>query len=220
MKKLMERFLPKADRQKIESCIREAESRTRGEIMIVVVPASSHYPVADLRAAAAFAFPLAVALTPLLGGLFWAGPFNLWIFLGALIPLFLVFQAAVRHLLSMKRVFISDREMEAEVKEAAEMQFFQKGVYRTRQATGVLIYLSVFERKVWVLGDRGINAGIPEGYWKGVVEAIVQGIREGRPAESICRAVALVAEVLAEKLPVKPGDTDELKNLIVEDRRV
>ena len=81
MKKLMERFLPKADRQKIESCIRETESRTRGEIMIVVVPASSHYPVADLRAAAAFAFPLAVALTPLLGGLFWAGPFNLWIFL-------------------------------------------------------------------------------------------------------------------------------------------
>jgi putative membrane protein len=219
MKKLMERFLSQADRQKIESCIREAESRTRGEIMIVAVAASSHYPAADLRAAAAFAFPLAVALAPLLGGLFWAGPFNLWIFLGALIPLLLVFQAAVKHLPPVKRIFISDREMEAEVRAAAEMQFYQKGVYRTRQATGVLIYVSVFERKVWVLGDRGINAGIPEGYWKGVVAAIVQGIREGRPAESICRAVALVAAVLAEKLPVKPGDTDELKNLIVEDRR-
>ena len=94
MKKLMERFLPQADRQIIESCIREAESRTRGEIMIVVVPASSHYPVADLRAAAAFAFPLAVALTPMLGGLFWTGPFNLWIFLGALIPLFLVVEGS------------------------------------------------------------------------------------------------------------------------------
>ena len=217
MKKLLERFLPQTDRQKIESCIRQAESRTRGEIMVVVVASSCHYPAADLRAAAAFAFPAAVALTPLLGGLFWAGPFNLWIFLGALIPLFLIFRAFVMHALSLKRVFISGREMEAEVKEAAEIQFHQKGVYRTREGTGVLIYVSVFERKVWVLGDRGINTKIPEGYWQGVVDQIVQGIREGRPAESICQAVARVADVLAEKFPVKPGDTDELKNLMVED---
>lgn len=219
MKRLLDRFLPQADRQEIESCIRRAESRTRGEIMVVVVASSCHYPVADLRAAAAFAFPIAVALTPLLGGLFWAGPFNLWIFLGALIPLFLVFRAVVTHVPALKRVFISGKEMEMAVQEAAEAQFYQNGVYRTREGTGVLIYVSVFERRVWVLGDRGINARIPEGYWKGVADTIVQGVREGRPAESICRAVARVAEVLAEKLPVKPGDTDELENLVVEDGR-
>jgi putative membrane protein len=219
MKKLLERFLPEADRQKIESCVRQAENRTRGEIMVVVVASSCHYPVADLRAAAAFAFPIAVALTPVLGGLFWAGPFNLWIFLGALIPLFLVFQAAVAHLPALKRVFISGKEMEMEVKEAAEIQFWQKGIYRTREETGVLIYVSVFERRVWVLGDRGVNAKIPEGHWGGVVDTIVQGIRAGRPAESICQAVARVSDVLAEKFPVRAGDTDELENLIVEDRR-
>jgi len=36
MEKLLERFLPEAERQKIESCIRLAESRTRGEIMVLV----------------------------------------------------------------------------------------------------------------------------------------------------------------------------------------
>jgi len=219
MEKLMERFLPQADRQKIESCIRQAESRTRGEIMVVVEASSYHYPAADLRAALAFAFPVAVSLTPLLGGLLWAGLFNLWIFLGALIPLFLVFEATVKHLPPLKRVFISNRELEAEVRAAAEIQFHRKGVSRTREETGVLIYISVFERKVWVLGDRGINATIPEGYWKDVVDRIVQGIREGRPAESICQAVARVADVLAEKFPLRAGDTDELKNLIVEDGR-
>jgi putative membrane protein len=216
MEKRVERFLPLADRQKIESCIRRAESRTRGEIMVVVEAASGHYPEADLRAASALAFPVAVALTPLLGGLLWAGPFNLWIFLGALAPLFLVIQAAVKRIPLLKRVFISDREMQAQVRDAAEIQFYRKGVFRTREATGVLIYVSVFERKVRVLGDRGINLRIPEGTWAGVAATIAQGVREGRPAESVCRAVGRVADLLAEKFPVAPGDVDELKNLVVE----
>jgi len=217
MKNLVESFLPEAERQKIESCIRQAERRTRGEIMVLVEGSSHHYPVADFRAAAVFALPVAIVLTPVLGGLFWVGPSNLWIFLGALIPLFFVFQIAVRRLHALKRLFISDREMEAEVQAAAEIQFYQKGVYQTREETGVLIYVSVYERKVWVLGDRGINAKIPIGYWKGVVDTIVQGIRQGRPAESICQAVVRVADLLADKFPVRADDSNELKNLIVED---
>jgi putative membrane protein len=219
MEKLVERLFSHADRQKIEACVRRAESRTRGEIMVLVAASSHSYPAADLRAGLALASPVAVALTPLIGGLLWAGPFNLWNFLGALIPLFFISQAAVRHLPAVKRLFISDREMEAEVQAAAENQFYQQGVCRTVEETGVLIYLSVFERKVRVLGDRGINAQIPPGFWKDLVDTIVSGFRSGRPADSICEAVAEVAGVLAEKFPVRAGDTDELKNLVVKDRR-
>jgi putative membrane protein len=216
MKKSLERFLPQTEREKIESCVRRAEIRTRGEIMVVVVASSHPYPLGELRAAAAFAFPAAVALTPLLGGLFWVGPHNLWIFLGTLIPLFLVSQAVVKHLPALKRIFISERELEAESSEAAEAQFFQQGVHRTREETGVLIYVSVFERKVRVLADRGINAKIPEGYWTGVVDTTVQAIREGRAADGICAAVSQVAGVLEEKFPVRSDDADELKNVIIE----
>ncbi len=52
--------------------------------------------------------------------------------------------------------------MEEEVREAANIQFFRKRLYRTREETAVLIYISVFERRVCVLGDRGINVAIPE----------------------------------------------------------
>ncbi len=217
MNRLVERFLSQAERQKIESCVRQAESRTRGEIMVMVAASSYHYPVADLRAAAALAFPAAVALTTLIGGFWWAGLFNLWIFLGVMIPLFFLFQAIVRNALPVKRLFMSDREMEAEVREAAENRFCREGVYRTAEETGVLIYISVFERKAWVLGDRGINARMPEGYWKGLVDTIVAGIHAGRPAESICEVVAGVAGVLAETFPVRAGDTDELRNLVIKD---
>jgi putative membrane protein len=217
MKDLMKRFIPEADRQKIETCVRESESRTQGEIVVMVVPASYDYPMANLLGAIAFSLPVSVALTRALGGLFWAGPSSLWVFLAVLIPLFLVFHEAVKRIHILKRCFIRGKEMEEEVREAAQIQFFRKGLYRTREETGVLIYISVFERSVWVLGDRGINAAIPTAHWNGVVATIVQAIRNGRPAEGICQAVNEVGGILQEKFPIRRGDQNELDNLMVED---
>jgi len=217
MKDQVECFISKADQNGIEACVREAETRTRGEIVVVVVPMSYHYPMADLLGASAFSFPVTVALTPMLGGLFWAGPFNLWVFLAALIPVFLLFHEAVKRVHALKRYFIRGKEMEEEVREAARTQFFRKGLYRTREETGVLIYISIFERRVWVLGDRGIKAAIPEAHWNGVVATIVQAIKEGRPAEGICQAVGEVGRILQDKFPIRHGDQNELQNLIVDD---
>jgi len=215
MKDLAARFLSEADQQKIEACVQEAEQRTHGEIVVMAVSASYHYPTASLLGATALSFPIAIALTPLLGSLVWTGPSNMWIFLGALIPLFLAFHEAVKRIRFLKKLFISGKEMEAEVQEAAGIQFYRKGLYRTREETGVLIYISIFEHKVWVLGDRGINAKIPEEYWKGIVHIIVRAIQEGRPAEGICQAVSKLSVLLEEKFPVRPGDKNELKNLMV-----
>jgi putative membrane protein len=115
----------------------------------------------------------------------------------------------------LKRLFVSEKEMDHEVREAAAIQFFSKGLYRTREETGVLIYLSVFEGKVWVLGDRGVDAAVPPGFWQEIVDQVVAGITEGRPAAAICEAIGSIRGVLAEKFPAAPGDTNELPNLIV-----
>ena len=44
-----------------------------------------------------------------------------------------------------------------EVQEAVLTAFFKEELYRTRDETGILIFISVFEHKVWVLADRGIT---------------------------------------------------------------
>jgi putative membrane protein len=89
-------------------------------------------------------------------------------------------------------------------------------LHRTREETGILIYLSVFEGKAWVLGDRGVNAAVPPGFWQEVVGQVVAGIKADRPAAAICAAVGRIRGVLAEKFPVAPGDTNELPNLVVD----
>jgi len=209
-------FLKKAEWEQIESCVRQAERTTRGEIVVMVAPSSHHYPVADLRGAATLAIPAAVVLARTVGPLVWAGPHDLWIFLGIFVPLFFLCRLVVMRLPRLKRLFVSEKEMDHEVREAATIQFFLKGLFRTREETGVLIYLSVFEGNVWVIGDRGVDAAVPSGFWQGVVDEVVAGVKNGRPAAAICAAVGRIQGVLAEKFPAAASDTNELPNLIVD----
>jgi len=209
-------FLKKAEWEQIESCVRQAERTTRGEIVVMVAPSSHHYPVADLRGAATLAIPAAVVLARTVGPLVWAGPHDLWVFLGILFPLFFLCREVVMRLPRLKRFFVSEKEMDFEVREAATIHFFSKGLHRTREETGILIYLSVFEGKAWVLGDRGVNAAVPPGFWQEVVGQVVAGIKADRPAAAICAAVGRIRGVLGEKFPAAPGDTNELQNLIVD----
>jgi putative membrane protein len=217
MKNLAKNFLSENERQKIDAAVKAAEGRTSGEIVPMVISAAYHYPMADVIGAAALSIPLAIILTHVIGHWLWIGDRNLWLFLGVGAVLFLLFHTLVGRIPALKRCFVSQREMEEEVQEAAVTRFFGQGLYRTRDETGVLILISVFERKVWVLADRGINAKVKEGHWEEIVALITDGIRQHRPAEAICRAVESVGEILAVHFPVKADDTNELRNIIVEE---
>ena len=94
---------------------------------------------------------------------------------------------------------------------------FQPGPVSHLDETGVLVLISVFERKVWVLADRGINARVQAGQWDDIVQMIVEGIKQNRQTDAICEAVEKIAELLKTHFPIKPDDMNELKNLIIEE---
>lgn len=217
MRDLAKRFLSDTDKQKIMAAVKNAEKGTSGEIVPMIVSASYHYPMANVIGAAAFAFPMSLALTPLVGGWLWLGTQNLWLFLGFLGLTFVIFHEVVRRTYRLKHWFISQREIDEEVQEAAVTGFFKEGLYRTRDGTGVLIFISVFEHKVWVLADRGINEKVREDQWDDIVEIIVAGIRQKRQTQSICEAIEKIGALLKKHCPIKPDDTNELKNLIVDE---
>jgi putative membrane protein len=216
MKDLAKRFLSDDDRRKVEAAVKEVERKTSGEIVPMVVSASYHYPMADVIGAVAFTLPAATVLTYLVGRGFWIGGQNLWLFLGIFTVLFAAFHTLVKYWPALKRFFISGREIDEEVEEAAVTAFFREGLHRTRDETGVLIFISVFEQRVWVLADRGIDAKVAEGQWDEAVRLIVEGIKQRRQTEAICTAVARIGEILCTHFPVKPDDANELRNLIVD----
>jgi putative membrane protein len=103
------------------------------------------------------------------------------------------------------------------VEEAAVTSFFRNGLNNTRDRTGILIFISVFERRAFVLADQGINAKVDSGVWQEVVDLVVDSIRRHHQTEGICEAVKRCGRLIQEHFPIKKDDTNELDNLIVED---
>jgi putative membrane protein len=216
MKDLAKIFLSDDERARVDTAVKAAEKLSAGEIVVMIFSASYEYPMANVIGAAAFALPLALIFTPLMGAWLWIGGQNMWLFLGFLTVFFILFHEIIKRTACHKRLFISRKEIDDEVEEAAITNFFDQDLYRTRDETGVLVLISVFERRVWILADRGINAKVPEGQWDDIVKMITDGIKQKRPADAICAAVEKIGVLLADHFPIKPDDTDELKNLIVE----
>ncbi|PIE56555.1 MAG: hypothetical protein CSA34_02765 [Desulfobulbus propionicus] len=215
MKKLSSRFLSKEEEQAVTAAVQAAERTTSGEIVPMVVSASHTYPVAAMLGSAFLTLPLALVLTRLSGSLLWLGPDNMWLFLlfTALFcfPLYKLVDTSI----FLKRLFLLRHQVEEEVGEAALTAFYTEGLYKTSEENGILLFISVLEKKAWILGDRGINARISADKWQEIVDELSAGIRAGQQAEALCQAVTAVGEILKHHFPIGDADRDELHNLII-----
>ena len=186
----------------IEAAVRAAELRTSGEIVPVIVERSDDYAELRLALATLAAFALGAALTWLAPELlYWIVPTQIGVF--ALLVLLL-------DLRPILRLVLPARLARARVERAAELAFLEAGVAETRERSGVLIFVSLLERHVAVLADRGIHAHAADGTWDGVVGLVISGIRAGRAEHGIVDGIRRCGEILAARFPVRPGDVDEL----------
>ncbi|OHB24999.1 MAG: hypothetical protein A2X84_12645 [Desulfuromonadaceae bacterium GWC2_58_13] len=198
-----------AERQRIEAAVRTVEARTSGEIVPMVVDESYDYPRAEIIGSGFFSLATAVFAS-------WAfGHSSVWIFLPLFLLLYFPFKFLIRSLPNLKRRLIHPDEISAEVEEKAMVSFIEQGLHHTRDKTGILILISLFEHRVFVLADQGINDRVTKATWDEIVRMVTEGIRSGRTADALCAAVARCGELLEQHFPVKKGDTDELPNLIV-----
>jgi len=201
-------FLSEQDNRSIEAAIKKAEANTSGEIVFVVAPASSHYHHASLQGAViGMAIVTAIFLIlPIphdITGLLWTEFIAFAVFL-AVIPR-----------LPWRRWIISKHETDARVHEAAFMQFYSSGLYRTRESNGVEIYLSLLERMVVVIGDRGIHEKLGDQHWQNVRDLIIRGIRKGDARNAICEAIESCGKALAEHFPPRTDDINELPDQVI-----
>jgi putative membrane protein len=215
MQTLSQQFLTPAEQDKISALVQQVEQQTSGEIVPMVVSASHSYPVAMIYGATVLALPLALLLMPIIGGLFWLGSQNIWVFLLLFILLYGIFHSLVQRFSWLKRLFLSTKQIDAEVREAAMTSFFTEKLYQTQEANGILIFISLLERKVWVLADSGINARIDPQQWEKIVTLITQGIKEKRQCEAICAAILEIGEILKTHFPARKNNPNELHNLIL-----
>lgn len=90
-------------------------------------------------------------------------------------------------------------------------QIFDKlQMQRTKLRNGVLIYLSIENRKFAILGDAGINAVVAEDFWDNIKNNMFAHFREGQFLEGLVEAIKQSGEQLKKHFPYETDDVDEL----------
>ena len=195
------------DRARLSAAIRAAEARTTGEIVCVLAQSSSvgrtALPVA-LAAVLALAVPwLLMVLTAL----------SLQLILSIQVAAFLA-GVAVAGLPRVQAALMPRPMRRALAHRAAMEQFVIRGIARTRQRTGILVFVSLAERYARIIADDGIAARVPKAEWQATVDALIAHMREGRVADGFIAAVESCGEVLATHFPSSGGGEDELPDRI------
>jgi len=208
-------FLSRAEQEQVSTTVREVEKTTSGEIVPMIVGRSHEYPMATTLCTLTLSLPLALLLTHLLGSYLWLGSQNMWLFLGFLLLLGFGLWPMIARLPRLQCHFLNPREVEREVREGALAAFYAEKLYKTADENGILLYISVLERKVWILADSGINSKIDPETWKAVVSKLTAGIRQGQRCQAICNAIRETGDILGHHFPHQRDDRDELHNLII-----
>lgn len=202
-------FFTPEEKENIAKSIGEVEKKTAGEVAVMVVDTSDDYPESNVLSGVLLGGLSALLLTDL----FFDD--SLWIFLPLTLIFSIVFGKLTNKLPAVKRYFIPKARIEEEVEQRAIQAFYEKGLYKTRDNTGVLFFISLMEHKAWVLADKGIYGKISQETLQEYAVDIAVGIKEGRAAQSLCHEISKVGEILAEHFPIKEDDINELPNQVL-----
>ena len=208
------KFLTSAGLEIISSAIKDAEKRTGGELVLRIDTKSDNYHEAYWKSGALFLvlylFTVAVMRMfridiPLLANIFAvlagaAVSFAAGAFTAIIIPPY-------------RRLIIGREVMRYYADLKAHEAFLHEEVFNTKLRTGILVYLSLFEKTAVILGDSGINAKVKQNEWQAIASSITSGIKLNRKADAIARSMKMCGDLL-EKSGVKKetGDRDELSN--------
>ena len=82
-------------------------------------------------------------------------------------------------------------------------------MHETRERNGVLIYIAYRSRQFAIIGDKGINERVPADFWETEKSTLATFLRDGKPAEGLCRVIMQVGENLSKYFPHKDDDINE-----------
>jgi putative membrane protein len=217
-----------AGRQLVSDAVTAAEMRTNGEIVTIITDYSDHYgDVANLWATVvAFAALSAMALFPqfYLGLVEWASggwqhQYTPGEYLGIILIVMALKWVAMRLIMNWMplRVLLAAKGVKQRRVRKRAVDLFKVGAQgRTIASTGILIYLSMRERRAEIVADEAIASKVAPEIWGDAMLALIGHVREGRPGHGMAEAVTQVGAVLAQHFPKGDDVVNELPDRLIE----
>jgi putative membrane protein len=187
----------------IAQAVAAIEKQTNAEIVVVVRGRSGTYRHADYLFGAIVAFIGIgfVLFSPWEFHTYWI-PFDvLALFIAA---------AWVSSRGDLLRRLLTTKSFQTKAARAgAAAMFYEAGIANTTAENGLLIYLSLLERQLEIIADRGILTNVPPLKWNHAVYEIKESAKRPTPAMLIGGLESL-GKLLAEHLPATGENPNEL----------
>ncbi len=202
-------FFSDQTKEAVKGVVKEVEGQTSAEIVVSVRPESGYYRAADLYAGGVLAFAALCVF------LYHPHPFDF-----TFLPFELLIAFGVGMLLSLgipplRRLFSTKRVRYEHVETAARAAFVEHNVHVTRARTGVLVFVSWFERRVVVVADVGVPLDEIGDRWTALAERLQHALKRGDP-EMFLSSLRNFGALLAEVLPRAADDENELPDEVQE----
>lgn len=201
-------LISEADQTLIAQAIIDLERSSSGEIVPMLVAKSSEYVYFRSLFSFIISLPISLLIFSKLHFLVLTDLLFLTIILYFIFFYFFGFHFFLKFIIP-KKVKIH------KCKKQANFEFFNNGIYKTRDKTGIFIYISLLEKQVVVYGDEGINAKIKEDEWQNLVDIIIKSIKNKNITQGIIDGLKASNELLKQKFPIKTDDTNELPNKLI-----
>lgn len=187
----------------LTDCVKQIETTTDAELVLIVRARSGTYRHVD------YLFGALLAFIGLLFLLF--SPFD---FHEYWVPLDVVLLFTGGALLCsrsnlLRRLLSSEKFRREAVRRSAAAMFYEAGIANTNAELGLLIYLSILERRLEVIADRGILKGVDALEWNQLVFELHEAGRKAEP-EALQNGMQKLGCALQKHLPATGENPNEL----------
>lgn len=216
------------DRDNISAAVHAAEQLSAGEIVTIMTERSDSYADVALAWAALTAFTALTVLSlfphfylPLVDRVMghWGHEWTprAVLVLAAMVAMAKFLGMLVLQLWAPLKWLLVPRHIKAARVRGRAITCFKVGAERrTSGRTGVLIYVSLAERRAEIVADSAIAAKVSTEVWGHAMAALLAGMRAGRAGDGLVAAVGQVGDVLALHFPRADDDVNELPDRLIE----
>lgn len=113
---------------------------------------------------------------------------------------------------SMHRLVFPLADLAIEAEHRAQAEFYASDLRSTEGRTGVLLFVSMLERRAVILADEAIAKKFDSSTWTETLGKLLSAIADGKMGAGYVEAIESIGAKIAPHFPIATDDRDELAN--------
>ncbi len=217
----MIKILSDHERVRLDRLIADAEKRTNAQIVLAVIKRSDDYaelPWKTFALSASVAGLFVVILDFILN--YWVSHTTLLIAAIAMLSTGAAFALLTIFIPGFARIFLSANRAEVEVKQYAESLFLNRELFATRKRIGILLLVSLFERQIVLLPDKGLKSRLTKETMESIIACMKQPLAHNELNRALENGLEELSKVLELSTQGRDNIENELSDQIIEEKGV